>query len=195
MSIVNPSSATPLLVSHYGVAPFGFSIKVLFAIQACKFFSEGRRNGSLELLLCTPLTNREIVRSVVNGLWRNFCWPLIGFFVFLFAPLGVHIASGLFSRQVQPTLGAVGGAFLGLIYSVRMLMDLLAITWFGMGMALSIKKPQLAPMLTILFVLILPAILSVCFLDIIADVFFIAWGLAKVQLDLRQRLMQQFTAG
>jgi ABC-type transport system involved in multi-copper enzyme maturation permease subunit len=195
MMLVNPASATPIVLSHYGVTPFGFVLKVLFALQACKFFAEGRRNGSLELLLCTPLTNREIVRGVALGLWRSFSWPLVAFFVFLFAPLGARLASAFFFHQVEPALGAFGGSFLGGIYTVRMLMDLLAVTWFGMGMALSVKKPQLAPALTILYVLILPAVLSMCFLDVVPDVFFIIWGMTKSRVELRHVLVQQYREG
>jgi len=190
--VVSSSSATPLALSHYGVAPFGFVFKVLFALQACKFFAEARRTGSLELLLCTPLTNREVVRGVAFGLWHAFCLPLVGFLVVLFAPLGLGLARAFWSRQVEPAFGAFGGSVLGGIYTVRMLMDLLAICWFGMGLALTLRKPQLAPALTILYVLILPAILSACFLDVVPDVFFIIWGMAKTRTDLRHVLVQQY---
>lgn len=190
--LINPGSATSIVFSHYGVAPFGFVLKVLFAFQTCKFFSEGRRDGSLELLLCTPLTNREIVRGHALGLWRSFCWPLAAFLACLFAPLGVRLASGILSFRMEPALGALGGSILGGIYTVRMLMDLLAVCWLGMGLAISIKKPQLATGLTILYVLILPAVLSFCFFDIIPDIFFIAWGMAKTKTDLRRRVVQQY---
>ena len=48
-------------------APFYFSLKNVFAIQACRFFSEARRNGTLELLGVTPLSSQTIIRRPVAG--------------------------------------------------------------------------------------------------------------------------------
>ncbi len=48
--------------------PFYFLLKVFFAIQACRFFSEARRTGALELLCCTPLTMRRL--SFPGNGWR-----------------------------------------------------------------------------------------------------------------------------
>jgi ABC-type transport system involved in multi-copper enzyme maturation permease subunit len=185
-------SATALMLSHSYVEEFGFVLKMLFAIQACKFFSEGRCNGNLELLLCTPLKSREIVNGVAFGLWLRFRWPLIIFILFLFLPLSARFATAFFHGQIALTLDTFGVSFLGGVYTVRMLLDLLAITWFGIGMALSMKKPQLASGLTILYVLILPSVLSACFLDIVPDVFFIVWGTSKAGSALRRFPLQQW---
>ena len=41
-------------LTTYMAWPFYFLLKVFLAIQACRFFSEARRTGSLELLRATP---------------------------------------------------------------------------------------------------------------------------------------------
>jgi len=62
---------------YYGAMACGFLLKMLAASQACRFFAETRQNGSLEMLLCTPLQNRDIVRGQWLSLKRLFLWPLI----------------------------------------------------------------------------------------------------------------------
>ncbi|MBI3879993.1 MAG: ABC transporter permease subunit, partial [Verrucomicrobia bacterium] len=47
------------------------------ASQACRFLVDARRSGVLELLLATPLTDREIVRGQWRGLLRMFGLPLL----------------------------------------------------------------------------------------------------------------------
>jgi len=45
--------------------------------QACRFFVEARRSGLLELMLATPLTEREIVAGHWRALRRMFVWPVL----------------------------------------------------------------------------------------------------------------------
>ena len=82
----------------------------------------------------------------------------------------------------------------GGIYAVRMGMDLLAVSWFGMALSVTLKRPGLAPALTVLFVLILPSMLSFCWMDVLVDIFFITWGASKMQQDLRRRAALQYVS-
>jgi len=179
-------------VIGYATAPFGFLLKMLFAIQACRFFVEARRNGSLELLLCTPLTDQQIIRGQVKALWRTFAWPLAVFVVGLFAAFSLRVIGGLFAGQYEVLFTGLGGSFLSAVYAVRLAADLFAILWFGMGLALTSRKPGLAPALTILFVLVLPAPLSFCWLDFLVDLVFISWGTNKCRLNLRRLIAEQY---
>jgi hypothetical protein len=61
--------------------------------------------------------------------------------------------------------------------------DILAMGWFGMWLALTMKRPVLAPALTILFVLVLPSCLYR--LDLVADMLFVSWGTTQLQQDFR----------
>jgi hypothetical protein len=177
---------------HYIEMPFGFLLKLLVALQACKFLSESRRDGTLEMLLCTPLPDREIIRGQVSALWRSFAWPVGVFLAVLFTPLAVRLAFAIWTRDFEPVLGVFGGAFFAGMSSVRMLVDLMAVCWFGMGLAVTMRKPQFAPAMTIVIVLIIPSVLSSCFLDLVPDIFFISWGMSRTRRDLRHLLIEQY---
>jgi ABC-type transport system involved in multi-copper enzyme maturation permease subunit len=187
----NGETASSILTG-YVVIPLGFLLKVLFALQACRFFAEGRKNGTLELLLCTPLTDRELIRGQMLALWRSFAAPLLAFLALLFVPVGLRVVSAIASRALHPLATALPYSFLGSVYSVRMALDLLAITWVGMGLALTMKRPALAPALTILFVLVLPSVLW--WADTLVDLLLIAWGAGRCRQDLRRLLAQQYQA-
>ncbi len=172
--------------------PFGFLLKVIFAMHVCRFFVEARRNGALELLLCTPLSDRQIIRGQIKALWVTFGWPFGLFAAGLLAALTLRAVSGLWLQEPSVVAAAMGGAFLGALHIARFAADVFAILWFGMGMALTCRKPALAPALTIFFVLILPAPLSFCYIDILADLVFISWGTNKCRLNLRRLIAEQY---
>jgi len=189
-TVFAPGEHGAFILNVYGVRPFGILLKWLFALQACRFFVESRRNGALEMLLCTPLTSRDIIRGQVLALRRTFQWPVITLLLLLFVPSVVHsiAAGGWRSPELEITLLAVGT---GLVYCLRMIADCYALGAFGIWLALTLRKPGLAPGLTILYVLILPS--ALCWLDIFADLFFIIWGVTKLRhVDLRAVLAREY---
>jgi ABC-type transport system involved in multi-copper enzyme maturation permease subunit len=164
----------------------GFLLKALLAFQACRFFVETRRNGALELLLCTPLRNADLIRAQWRALLRVFLWPLAVFLVLSWTtvafpldrtPLGFRAAplDGLLDFRT----GFLGAFFLGF----RLVADVSAAGWVGMWLALTLRNPGLAPALTILDVLILPAVLGP--FDLVADMVFISWGTTRFQEEFR----------
>jgi len=185
----------PIIVSKGGVVQvFGFLLKSLFALQACRFFVEARRSGALEMLLCTPLTRRDILDGQALALKRNFLWPIVALLALQFVP-GILYLIAAQAWHFPPLRRGTGVAlvemFLPGLYCVRMYADCYAIGWFGMWLALTLKKPGLAPALTILLVLILPSVLF-CF-DIFADLLFILWGVIKLhQQDFRVLLARRY---
>ncbi len=187
-----PDNDGLFVLSAYWILPFGFLFKVLFALQSCRFFAEGRRNGALELLVCTPLSTREIVWGQARAIWRAFQWPLTFFLIALFAPHLLRLITAIMVHEISPVLQSLSGSMIGAVYTVRMLADLAAVCWLGTALALTMKKPTLAPALTILYVLVLPAMLWWC--DVLCDLFFISWGINKCQQDLRWRLSNQYQA-
>ncbi len=189
-TLLSPGGEGILALSMYGVRPFGFLLKWLLALQACHFFVEARRNGALEMLLCTPLTSSEIIRGQVLALRRNFQWPVLTLLLLLFVPaVAQSLVAGSWN---SPSAGTrLMGIFTGGAYCLRMLADCYALGAFGMWLALTLKKPGLAPSFTILFVLLLPSVL--CWLDIFADLFFILWGVSKLnRVDLRSLLAREY---
>lgn len=189
-TVFAPGEEGTFVLTMYGVRPFGFLLKWLLALQVCSFFVEARRNGTLEMLLCTPLTSRDIVGGQVLALRKTFQWPVITLLLLLFVPAAVHFVA--VRGWSPPELGTAALALgTGGIYCLRMLADCYALGAFGLWLALTLKKPSLAPSLTILYVLILPS--ALCWLDIFADLFFILWGVTKLRhADLRALLAQEY---
>jgi hypothetical protein len=185
LAVFMPREAASAFVGGYVMRPFGFLLKVVFTFQVCRFFMEARRNGALEMLLCTPLPWRDIIRGQGLALRRRFLWPVVAFLALLFVPLAVQIVNMLRTADFPSIMGLLAGSFSAVFCVVRTFTDFLAIYWVGLWLAVSMKKPALAPGATILFVLVLPTILSFCLLDIFADLFFILWGYTKLQPDLR----------
>jgi hypothetical protein len=191
--LLAPRDTGSFVLGWYAVLPFGFLLKCLLALQACRFFVEARRNGALEMLLSTPLTSRDILNGQMLALKRTFLRPIVWLLALLFVPVLVQV---LATRAWNtPDMGTF---FIGFVVNcfacLRMCADCYAVIWFGMWLALTLKKPGLAPSLTILFVLVLPSML--CVLDVFADLLFILWGMTKLRhQDLRLVLARQLEAG
>jgi hypothetical protein len=188
-----PTQMGTYSLSAYGVRPFGFLLKWLVALQACRFFVEARRNGALEMLLCTPLTSRDIISGQALALRKAFLWPVLTLLLLFSVPVVVHFLVARTGSSAELSTALFGVLTWG-IYCLRMFADCYALGAFGIWLALTAKKPALAPALTILFVLILPS--ALCWLDIFADVFFISWGVSKLYgVDLRLLLAQEYQRG
>ena len=88
---LGPAMFPPFALGHSIVQPFGFLLKALVALQACRFFVEARRSDTLETLLYTPLTSREILVGHRLALKRTFLGPVIGFLAVLVVPAGLQV--------------------------------------------------------------------------------------------------------
>jgi len=192
VTLLAPRETSGFALGWYAVRPFGFLLKWLLALQACRFFSEARTNGALEMLLCTSLTSRDILRGQMLALKRVFLWPIVWLLALLFVPV---VVQAIAARAWN--IFAMGTFFFGLMSNcfccLRMVADCYAVVWFGMWLALTLKKPGLAAPLTVLFVLLLPSVL--CVLDVFADLGFILWGMTKLRAqDLRLVVARQLAA-
>jgi ABC-type transport system involved in multi-copper enzyme maturation permease subunit len=192
VSLLQPGGSRVPFLGSYAAMPFGFCLKLLFALQAGRLFADHRRSGAMELLLSTPLTSREIIRGQMLALIRNFLWPFVTFLALLFAPIAVQLMSAIITANWQQFALAVSGSFLSALYAVRFVVDLIALCYFGNALALTLRRPQSAPMLTLLFGLILPSMLAPCQLDMIVAIVYIVWGARKTGRDLRLLLNHQY---
>jgi ABC-type transport system involved in multi-copper enzyme maturation permease subunit len=169
----------------------GFLFKCLVAFQVCRFFSEGRRSGSLEVLLSTPLQNTEILKGHTLALKRLFLPPLVVFILLGFVPAVYQVVSALTrgGSQVLISVPATLGFQIVLLawFTLGLCMDIFAVIWVGRWLSLSCRRPALAPAYTILFVLVLPSI-GVCGLDLLIDALLIAWARSNLQQDFRWTL-------
>jgi ABC-type transport system involved in multi-copper enzyme maturation permease subunit len=166
----------------------GFLLKILFATQAARFFSEARRTGMLEVLLSTPLRNRDLVRGQWMALRRIFFWPLCAFALVNFAPITIRAIQILLSDDpnffdtfFRSAFGLAGIGWLDLGF----IADIVAVGWFGMWLGLSVKKPNLAPAYNVLFVLILPSPFYFCAIDLVLDFILIIWSVTRLHEDFR----------
>jgi ABC-type transport system involved in multi-copper enzyme maturation permease subunit len=175
---------------------FGFFLKLLFALHACRFFVDARRDGTLELLLCTPLTNQQIVQGQMKALWRAYRWPFFTLLIVLCVPIILRLVIGV--SQSGPGSGPVFGAAFSYVsaggFVLRMALDIVAILWVGTALALTSRRPSLAPAWTVLFVLLLPSPLAFCWLDILVDLVLISWATNQCRLDLRRLVAEQYQA-
>jgi ABC-type transport system involved in multi-copper enzyme maturation permease subunit len=176
----------------YGARGFGFVLKMFIAVQACRFFAEARRNGSLEMLLSTPLNSDEILRGQWLAIHRIFVAPLLVFVVMTFVPTAFSIFKeltlGNFS-ELPPRFWtfAVHFYYLG----VNGTADFFAVGWVGMWLALSMKKHALAGAMTILVALVLPEIL-LCVPDFILALLLLAWARTRLITDFRKLTLAQY---
>ena len=190
---IRPASSMGVYWSAKTVA---FIFKVLIAAQACRFFVESRRSGALELLGATPLLSRDLVHGQWLALRRIFLWPLLVLVGLNFLPITLTLYRSMSGSGVP----AIGAALMGTIlaalpsvwFAIQTFADVLAVCWFGMWLGLSVKKPDLATVWTIFFVLILPS--PFWFADMVLDLVFVIWGATALQQDFRLVLSRQSDA-
>ncbi len=183
-------ASTPLFFLSVPFASLLFTApaRIEVGIQASRFFSETRRTGALELLLCTPLTTEEIVKGHWLTLRRRFFAPVAAVvgLVLLLLVFGLVEAGGDF------ILFAVfmGGKCLFLV--AAFIADVLAAGWVGMLVGLTAKKPSQAPGLTVLYTVALPAF-AFCVPDLVVSVPLIFWARDKLRRELRALSTPRYT--
>lgn len=127
-------------------------LKCWAGVEAARRFGEERRSGALELLLCTPLSVREILRGQMQSLRRQFFWPafvlLLLWFLFLATLIPRWDSSG-FGSQVLMILGTM----------VLLVLDLYALCWLGMWKGLNSRFVSRAILANLFTVLLLPCLL------------------------------------
>ena len=157
-------------LDYFSAAQFiltGFMV-LWMGSQACRFFLESVRNGAMELMLVTPVTPRQIVRSQWKALFRAFFIPLL-------VLLSLESASDIHNVMLNlntPNTGP-GGAnhdyFFNLIIQqvislasglINIPLLMTALAWFGMWMGIKNRKAPIAVLKTILLVCIFPLLLE-----------------------------------
>ena len=138
------------------------SLSLWLATEACTVFSTARDSGALELLLCTPLTMREILSGHLLGLTRAFQRPLIA----LLAVEGVLLIAYVIvewnkNKTLQSMVFPVVSA--GMFAAIAV-MDLFAVARYGMWTGLISRKPGRALAKTVLVVLAPMVITPCCYL-------------------------------
>ncbi|MSU57299.1 MAG: ABC transporter permease [Pedosphaera sp.] len=176
-----------------------------FAAAATRQLSDDRKMGSLELLLSTPLTVREILRGQALALRRQFLGPVL---IVLLAEIVMMVAG---MRHAMD--GADRTVWLNLwvwYFMVLLVADLIALYWVGMWMGLASKNPKRAysdtagrvlamPWIVFSGFMLLTALLSLRGRTDLSWKFFLGFGIGEaLALDLifalwaRHQLLTQF---
>jgi len=164
-------------------------VRIMVGLQACRFFVEARRSGSLELLLCTPLSVNEILRGQWLALRRRHCVPVAAVF-------GILLVRALWAMAQEPdwivwSILVQGSYALG--GAATFLTDVFAIAWLGMLVGLTSTKLNLAPGRTLLYGVVLPAF-ALCVPRILIDIPLILWARDKLHRELRALICQRYSA-
>ncbi len=125
-------------------------LKIWFVSEAGRQFVEERKQGSLELILSTPLTVLEILRGERLALQRQFLGPAIAI-VFVFILLMLATADNL---KTEPDVKF--WVIIWLAGIVMIVADLTALYWVGMWQALTAKNPNRAASGTAARIFVLP---------------------------------------
>jgi hypothetical protein len=137
--------------------PAGLILKAWLAAEASRTLSEDRRNGGLELLLSTPLHEKDIVRGQLLALWRQFG-----------PPAAALLLANLIFLIVEMRRWEVGErrSFLGLhlLLAGFLAADMMALSWVGMWLGLINRKPNRAALLALTRILVLPGAMFVVFI-------------------------------
>jgi ABC-type transport system involved in multi-copper enzyme maturation permease subunit len=186
----------PLLLADFvfwsaGLTSFGIAawvlplvVRVAVALQACRFFVEARRSDTLELLLCTPLSVKDLLRGQWQTLRRLFLVPVL-------LVLGVQMVSSIAQLVNGNPMSLVQTSALG-GGAVVFLADLAAIAWVGMLIGLTVRKPHLAAGYTLFFMIALPSVL--CWYRLLIDIPVIFWARDQLQRELRSIVSQRYVA-
>ena len=137
------------LVIFAGLIFFGM------ASQACRFFVDAAQNGSMELILVTPVSPREIIRAQRTALRRVFMFPVISVLLLI---AGSELAD-LWYMQTYSAGKISGFEIASLCESVVLIAGVLAaISWYGMWAGMTSRKMAWAVLKTLGVVVVAPYI-------------------------------------
>jgi ABC-type Na+ efflux pump permease subunit len=174
---------------------FAFLIKLWLAAVAPLSLNSARRNGALELLLCTPVSPHDLVRGQVDALYGYFLAPALiiagGFTVFGIVGLGLaqNAAIG------DDTWPMVYGVF----WFVLAFLDFHALAYAGLWFGLTNARVDRAIAKTVFVVLLLPLITLVIpiagLIGILAwPILWISWASGRLKKRFREEAAEHFSA-
>jgi hypothetical protein len=146
----------------------GVILKAWLASEASATLSADRRNAALELLLTTPLPEKEILKGQRQALWRQFAEPAAAVFlanIFLLIMELIHLPPRMALTDAR-------NLFVGLhtILALSLLTDLLTLSWVSMWRGLVLRKPNNAAMLSLVQILLVPYALFFAFYITASDI-------------------------
>jgi ABC-type transport system involved in cytochrome c biogenesis permease component len=143
----------------------GFILNMLFkgwvASQCGRQLAEERQQGSLELLLCTPLS----VRDILSGQWLALRRQFLGPFLFTVVLWFTLMYATVFRESSQSQQDFWFSLWIGGL--IMLVGDLYAIYWVGMWQGLTARNPNRVAGQTAIRILVVPWLLIMGFLMLI----------------------------
>ncbi len=136
------------------------ALSVWVATEACHLGGAGRETGALELLLVTPLTTRQMVDGHLLALRRMFSGPVGVLVTMEVCVLAAHHWIVLDEPLAAGSLVWTAALLITVLAAV---LELQAVATLGFWMGVSTRRPALAVIKTVAFVVVLPLLLFPCF--------------------------------
>jgi hypothetical protein len=176
---------------------FSLLLKSLLAAQSCRFFVEARRSGLLEAILSTPLSSKLIMQGQSLAFQRVVLWPMVSFFILPFLIWVLRALWEVATGGGGAVLDSVFVCVVSGVITLELILDALAIRWFGMWLSLRMKNAAYATGLTILCAALLPMMCCslYCVGALLADLVLFIIGYSNCQQDLRNLMARQSTLG
>ena len=141
----DPLGGPSARISFFAFAVIHALFKLWVGADATHQLSASRLNGTLELLLSTPLPTREVATGMFSAFRRRFLGPLCALLL-----LDVALAAKLLFVNNRP------GAFIAGAGAAMLLIDSFCLCWVGLWRGLVARDSTRAILATIWRVLILP---------------------------------------
>lgn len=143
--------------------------KALLASSAGHQLIVEQEQGTLEMLLSTPLAAQEVLRGQLNAVLRQFRGPVaLAFLLQLGGAVFLLLVPELGASLGKSAIVAAGMAVNALIY----LLDLYALLWVGMWSAMIVRDPKSAGGNAIARVIVLPCLV---FALVVTASSFVSW--------------------
>jgi len=121
--------------SWFLVVPLAFLLHLIFAswvvAESSMRLLEDRRSGALELLLCTSLSDRDLIEGHRNALRRLFLRPIV-----IFVAAEVYVAFTGFGGADEQS--AINGRWMMLSMALAVMADTHALSWIALRLAISL---------------------------------------------------------
>ncbi|MCU0787741.1 MAG: ABC transporter permease [Verrucomicrobia bacterium] len=178
------------------VLAWSLIVLVIFTLalveHTCRFWVESRQSGNLEALLAVPLESKQILASHWASIRRHFLWPLVVVLCLSTLPTWLTVIPELIGQKADGSrvFGSLFVyAYLG-GFMLWFLANFMAIGYTGMWFSLKLRRPQFAPGLTLLCVVLLPMVL--CWLGFGLTLIFIFLPMSLLQSNLRGMILQRY---
>jgi ABC-type Na+ efflux pump permease subunit len=174
---------------------FAYLLKLWLAAVAPQSINMSRRNGALELLLCTPLTPQELVRGQVDALYNYFILPALAVAAGL--PLAGVAGMSLFNSATN-WKADISLFAIGLPWIIIFLLDFHALAFVGIWNGLTHARVDRAITKTVFAVLLLPWITIVvpivgCLGMIGWPIFWMNWASKRLNNRFREEAATLFS--